>query len=132
MALNSLAYVALAASAVLLVPAARGWLRVAIFLAVNLVFAWSYWGIAVTPVAVSYCLAGYLCAQLVRRRGPVAVAVSLAGLTAAFVLLRVHPIARIAAPTAPTAVNIIGFAGLSFLYFKMVHVVVDAASGSIE
>ena len=132
MALNSFAYLALAGSAVLLVPAARGWLRVAIFLALNLGFAWSYWGVAITPVAVSFCLAGYLCAQLARRRGPIAVAASLAGLTAAFVFLRVHPFAGATAQTVPTAARIIGFAGLSFLYFKMVHVIVDAASGSIE
>jgi D-alanyl-lipoteichoic acid acyltransferase DltB (MBOAT superfamily) len=129
MALNSFAYFLHATLAVLLIPITRGWLRVTLFLSLNLAFVWTYWGGA-TPVALAYCLAGYLCAWLVRGRGTAALAASVTALTAAFIYLRGYAGVNVA--DVPTASSGLAFAGLSFLFFKMVHVVVDAASGSVE
>jgi D-alanyl-lipoteichoic acid acyltransferase DltB (MBOAT superfamily) len=132
MALNSWAFLLLATSAILLVPVARGGLRTALFLAINLTFVWTYWGVVAMPVGLAFCLAGYACARLVGGRGTAALVVSLVVLTTAFVFLRGYTIGGPSAPAEPAAAGIIAFAGLSFLFFKMIHVVVDAASGSIE
>lgn len=121
----------LAACAVLLVPIVRGWPRAALFMMLSLAFGWSYWG-AATPVAVSFCLAGYLCARLVRGRRSLVLAASLTALTAVFIYLRGYTLGGAAPPLVPGPAGFIAFAGLSFLFFKMVHVMVDAASGSIE
>ena len=131
MALNSMAFFVLAACAVLLLPAARGWPRVALFLTLNFVFVWSYWGALATPVALAFCLAGYASARLVRGRGPVALVLSLLALTTAFVYLRGYTFGDAVAAGPPRAAGVIAFAGLSFLFFKMVHVVVDAAAGTV-
>lgn len=129
MALNTWQFFLLAICAVLVIPVARGWFRVAVFLALNGAFVWSYWGLAATPVAVGYCLTGYVCARLARGRGTGALVASLTLLTAIFVYLRGYT----SGPSvAPGAAGLVAVAGLSFLFFKMIHVVVDTASGSIE
>ena len=132
MALNSWQFLLLATCAILLVPVARGWLRTAVFLAINLTFIWTYWGVAAMPVGLTFCLAGYAGARLVRERGTPWLVASLVVLTTAFVYLRGYTIGGPSAPAGSVSAGIIAFAGLSFLFFKMIHVVVDAASGSIE
>ncbi len=131
MALNSWQFLVLAATAVMMVPVTQGWLRTTLFLAINLAFVWSYWGAVGMPVGLAFCLAGYTCARLVQTRGTTALVASLIVLTAAFVYLRGYTMGASAAPSSTTA-SFIAIAGLSFLFFKMVHVVVDMAGGSIE
>jgi D-alanyl-lipoteichoic acid acyltransferase DltB (MBOAT superfamily) len=133
MALNSAAFLLLATCAVLLLPALRGWQRAALFLVLNLVFATSQWGFGALPVAMAFCLAGYICARLVRDRGAAVLASCLAILVAAFVYLRGYTSAGFLTATHQEAgVALVAFAGLSFLFFRIVHVVVDNASGTIE
>jgi D-alanyl-lipoteichoic acid acyltransferase DltB (MBOAT superfamily) len=110
----------------------RGRLRTAVFLALNFVFVWSYRGAAAMPVGLAFCLAGYAAARIVSGRRPAYLVGSLAVLTASFIYLRGYTIGGSAAPDQPAAAGIIAIAGLSFLFFKMIHVVVDAASGSIS
>jgi D-alanyl-lipoteichoic acid acyltransferase DltB (MBOAT superfamily) len=128
MALNSWTFLILATIAILIVPVTRGVVRTAGFLALNLGFVWSYWGPLATPVALAFCLSGLAGARLVRGRGTGALTVTLAVLTGAFVYLRGY---TLGGPASSTNAGIIAFAGLSFLFFKMVHVVVDSASGAI-
>ncbi len=132
MALNSWQFFLLAVTAVLVIPIARGWLRTAVFLGVNLIFVWSYWGPSAMPIGLAFCLAGYVSARLAQRYGMGVLVTSLVVLTALFVYLRGYSLGGAAAPAAPTGVGLINIAGLSFLFFKMIHVVVDAAGGSIE
>ncbi|HYN08782.1 MAG TPA: MBOAT family O-acyltransferase [Vicinamibacterales bacterium] len=132
MPLNSWEFLGLAACAVVAVPMTRGWLRTAIFLALNLAFVWSYWGPAAMPVGLAFCLAGYAAARFVRGRGTGVLVASLVILTAAFAYLRGYTLGGPSAPAGSTSAGIIAIAGLSFLFFKMIHVIVDAASGSIE
>jgi D-alanyl-lipoteichoic acid acyltransferase DltB (MBOAT superfamily) len=131
MALNSWNFLILATSAVLFVPAAKGTFRTALFLTLNLVFVWSYWGAAAMPVGLAFCLAGYASARVVRGRSPAVLISCLIVLTAAFVYLRGYTLGGASAPAQPASAGIVAIAGLSFLFFKMIHVVVDAASGSI-
>ncbi len=132
MALNSWQFIVLATCGVLLIPVVKGPLRTALFLALNFIFVWSYWGAAAMPVGLAFCLAGFAAATFVRGRGTAALVTSLVVLTAAFVYLRGYTLGGASAPAHPTSVGIVAIAGLSFLFFKMIHVVVDAASGSIE
>ena len=53
-------------------------------------------------------------------------------LTGAFLYLRGYTLGGPAAPAGSATAGIIAFAGLSFLFFKMVHVVVDSWSGTID
>ena len=131
MALNSSAFLLLAVTAILVLPSVRGTLRTVAFLALNLVFVWSYWSVQAMPVALAFCLSGFVCARLVRGRGTGALVAGLAVLTGAFVYLRGYTLGGAAGTDAATT-GIIAFAGLSFLFFKMVHVVVDSSSGSID
>jgi|RhiMethySRZTD1v2_1073278.scaffolds.fasta_scaffold25272_3 D-alanyl-lipoteichoic acid acyltransferase DltB (MBOAT superfamily) len=132
MPLNSLPFLLLAVCAVFVVPVARGWLRTTIFLAINLTFVVSYWGLGGLPVGLTFCLAGFLCARLVRGRSTAALVVSVVILTAMFIYLRGYAGGGASAPTRLSAAGIFAIAGLSFLFFKMLHVVVDASSGTIE
>lgn len=130
MALNSLEFLATAFAAVLLLPLLRhGW-RVAVFLAVNLVFAFSYWGPTALPLGLGYVLLGYVLAKCVRGRGSWALALSLAALAAPLIFLRG------AGPDPDEErlafATLVAFAGLSFLFFKMAHVVIDSAGGAID
>jgi D-alanyl-lipoteichoic acid acyltransferase DltB (MBOAT superfamily) len=131
MALNSWEFAALALLAVLTVPVLSGPLRTGVFLAINLAFVWSYWGPAAMPVGLGFCLAGYAAARLVAGRSTGWLVACLVVLTAAFVYLRGYTLGGSAAPAAPTPVGIVAIVGLSFLFFKMVHVVVDVAGGAI-
>jgi D-alanyl-lipoteichoic acid acyltransferase DltB (MBOAT superfamily) len=132
MPLNSWQFLLLAACAVFVVPIARGSVRTVAFLAINLTFVLSYWGLAAMPIALAFCLGGFGCARLVRGRGAVALFGSLICLTALFVYLRGYTLGEATAPMRLTSGGIVAIAGLSFLFFKMIHVVVDAASDSIE
>ena len=132
MALNSWPFAALAVLAVLIVPVVSGLARTAAFLTINVVFVWSYWGPRGMVVGLAFCLAGYLAVRLVRERPWGVLASCLVVLTAAFLYLRGYTFGGTAAPDAPTAAGVVAIAGLSFLFFKMVHVVVDVAGGAIE
>jgi membrane protein involved in D-alanine export len=132
MALNSWAFLLLAVCAVILVPVARGRMRDATFLTLNLAFAWSYWGAVAMPVALAFCALGWVCARLAARRGRWPLAASLVLLTVLFAVLRGYTFGAAAGRTNGSIVSsIVAFAGLSFLFFKMIHVVVDAASDAM-
>lgn len=130
MALNSLEFLATALAAALLLPLLRhGW-RVGLFLALNLLFAFSYWGVQALPAGLGYVLTGYALAKFVKGRGTGALVLSLAVLAAPLIFLRGGPVD----PGADflTFSTLVAFAGLSFLFFKMAHVVIDSAGGAIE
>lgn len=131
MALNSWLFLILAAGAVVVLPQLAGRPRVAAALAVNAIFAWSCWGMPAMPIALGYILAGYVCARVVRGRGTAALVVGLVPLVCAFIYLRGYRLDAWTGASA-SAPALMAFTGLSFLFFKMVHVVVDASSGSLD
>jgi D-alanyl-lipoteichoic acid acyltransferase DltB (MBOAT superfamily) len=130
-ALNHWLFFLLAACATLLVPRLEGQLRTAGFLGINAVFVWSYWGLSATPVALGLCLVGYACARFVPERGTRGLLVCLILLTGLFAYLRGYSLSGLVSTQASPAAGAMAFAGISFLFFKIAHVVVDAASGSL-
>ncbi len=132
MPLNSWQFVLLATTAVLFVPFVHGTLRVAAFLFLNAIFAWSLWGAGGIPVALTYCLAGYGSALVVRGRGTPWLVAVVAALTAAFVYLAGYQMGGRTGGSIDGIASVTAFAGLSFMFFKIVHVVVDSAAGSME
>jgi alginate O-acetyltransferase complex protein AlgI len=130
-ALNSWQFLLFASAAVLIVPIFTGGARAVVFLAFNAVFIWSYWGPESLPYAVGYGLTGYLAARLVQGRGTVVLVASVALLSIAFVYMRGYQLGGQADAGGPGTANALAFVGLSFLFFKMIHVVVDSWSGTI-
>jgi D-alanyl-lipoteichoic acid acyltransferase DltB (MBOAT superfamily) len=129
--LNSWQFLALSGTAALLIPAAPPAFRGPLFLVVNATFALSYWGLSTAPIAIAFCLAGYVCARLVAGRGAGALAVAVTALTVAFAVLRGYSLDGFRATSPPASGGVLAFAGLSFLFFKMTHVVVDTAAGTM-
>ena len=105
MALNSWQFFLLAVTAVLVIPMARGWLRAAVFLGLNLIFVWSYWGGAALPIGLAFCFAGYVSARLAQRYGMGVLVTSLVVLTVLFVYLRGYSLGGAEAPAAPTVIR---------------------------
>ena len=58
MPLNSWKFFLLASLGVLILPAARGWRRTGVFLALNLAFASSYWSPPAMAIGIGFCLFG--------------------------------------------------------------------------
>jgi D-alanyl-lipoteichoic acid acyltransferase DltB (MBOAT superfamily) len=131
MALNSWAFLLLAGLAVFFLPLTRGSVKAGLFLTLNVVFVTSYWPPAGIAIAVGFCTLGYLCARWVRIRGTGSLAASIMALTVLFIYIRGFRATGLALGSATTPA-LIGIAGLSFLFFKVIHVVIDSASGTIE
>jgi D-alanyl-lipoteichoic acid acyltransferase DltB (MBOAT superfamily) len=129
--LNSWQFLALASTAAVLIPAVGPTVRGPLFLVANATFALSYWGLSTAPVALAFCLAGYACARLVANRGSAALGLAVTGLTLAFVVLRGYTLDGFRPGSAPATGGALAFAGLSFLFFRMTHVVIDTAAGAM-
>lgn len=129
MSLLSLEFLALALATALALAVLRGPLRAAAFFAANAWFASSHLdgtGIVFTAL---FCLAGFGAAQLVARRPrltPYAVAV----LVAVFLYARRYTFVELLVPER-FLTTALSTAGLSFLLFKILHVVIDSASGRL-
>jgi len=130
MPLSSWPFVLLASTAILTLPAASGRLRSVLFMLLNSAFVWTYWGAAAAPQAIGFLLLGYVTARFVAGRGATVLALALTLLTAVFGYLRGYPAGFIDAPRS-NAAGLVAIAGLSFLFFKMAHVVIDASGGAI-
>jgi D-alanyl-lipoteichoic acid acyltransferase DltB (MBOAT superfamily) len=129
MELSSPLFLALVVCAVLVMPALPDQWKGALFLALNVTFVASYWRWPGLLVGLAFCLAGYIAARSVRNRGALALGLAIGTLTAGFVVLRPRSLDGSGdAHVAGLAV----LAGLSFLFFRMLHVVVDSSSGILK
>ena len=123
----TLEFIALAAAMVLWLRITHGWLRLLGFLAGCLTFAASY----LTPIgALStgiFVAMGYGLARLVKSHPEMTVG-AIATMVGSFVYLRGYDFLL---PLLPEGIwgELIATAGLSYLLFKMLHVIVDSASG---
>lgn len=129
MKLLSIEFVALAVALIFWVRFVRGPLRLAGFLLGSAGYAASF----LTPVGrlttAGFLLAGYALA-LSARRWPRSTAPAVAALVASFAVLRGYGVVLALLPEGLWSTEL-ATAGLSYLLFKIVHVVVDAAGGRL-
>lgn len=131
LSLLSPGFLGLAFAAIVLLPVLRGSARQIAFIAINLAFIWGVLlGPASTVIVLFFSLLGYGLVQvaLARRRTSLVVALTLyVGL---FVYLQRYDFLYVVLPDAALP-RLLSTIGLSFLFFKIVHVVVDAYGGAL-
>lgn len=130
MHLLSFEFGALAMATIVWMRSVRGEARAFGFAVASAWFAVSFLGFDGLLVAIAFCLTGYAAALLARWNGR-AGAYAIAVLTALFVYLQRYVFLGALLPDTWLA-RLPAVAGLSFLFFKMVHVAVDYGSGSIR
>jgi alginate O-acetyltransferase complex protein AlgI len=129
--LLSPAFLGLALAAVILLSVLRGTARQLAFLALNLVFVW---GLLLGPVGalstLLFALLGYALVQLAIHKRRAGLILGLVLYVAVFIYLRRYDFLEWVLPESllPRALSTIG---LSFLFFKIVHVMVDAYSKTL-
>ena len=129
--LASLPFLTLAVLAVLLLAVLRGQVRQFVFLSVNLVILSSlFLGPAGALSIVAYCILGFLLTLLVRRWERFGLVVAIVAYVVLFVYMRRYDFLGWFLP-ASFLTTIFRVAGLSFLFFKVVHVMVDARSETL-
>jgi membrane protein involved in D-alanine export len=129
--LLSPAFFGLALSAIILLSVLRGVARQLAFLALNLVFVW---GLLLGPVGalstLFFALLGYGLVQLAILKRRAGLTLGLLLYVALFVYLRRYDFLHWVLPERllPRALSTVG---LSFLFFKVIHVMVDAYSKTL-
>lgn len=131
MELLSIQFFLLCLAAITILPALRGTARWVAFLVLNVWFVWSYVGPEGFVVVGVLCLLGYAFACWARTGGRVATITGIATLTLAFVFVRRYSLLELAVPES-WFLNMAVPAGLSFLFFKIIHVVVDSSGDACK
>jgi alginate O-acetyltransferase complex protein AlgI len=107
----------------------RGALRMAGFLAASGYFAYTYLGVRGLAFTLAFCLAGFAGVFFVRRY-PKRLWLAVTTLTLAFVYARNYSFLGLVLPEG-LRTSVLATAGLSFLFFKILHVVIDTAGGTV-
>ncbi len=129
MSLLSLPFILLSLATALFMWSTRGRLRLFGFLAASAFYAYSYLGPVGLVSTMTFCAAGFGCVLFVRRY-PNRVWLAAAALTVCFVYAHNYSFLRFILP-GELRTTILATAGLSFLFFKILHVVIDTASGTV-
>lgn len=130
MPLLSVQFLGFAFAAILASLLTRGALRSAVFLAASLYFAATYVPPAGLASTLLFCLAGYVSARMVLAGWRRAAWAGPALITVAFVYMRGYGVIDALLPR-PLAARALATAGLSFLFFKVLHVLIDARAGTL-
>jgi D-alanyl-lipoteichoic acid acyltransferase DltB (MBOAT superfamily) len=130
MLLSSYTFFAFAAFAIAALTLTRGPLRAAIFLALNAAFAWTHLDTA-GAISVGVLVFGaWLAARALPSAPSWATGGAVAIFVAAFVWLRDYPFLAWILPEGLRAHGLFP-AGGSFLFFRLLHVVIDAGAGRL-
>ena len=130
-ALLSPSFLAIALAAIVLLSSLRGGWRQIAFLGLNLVFVWGFLlGRAGALSTLLFALLGYALVKLSLARGRRALVIGVTVLVVLFVYMRGYSFLDWVLPTS-FAVRVLSTIGLSFLFFKIVHVMVDAYAGTL-
>jgi alginate O-acetyltransferase complex protein AlgI len=119
----------LAGAAVFNAVAARWW-REAVWLVLNLAFVWSFSG-AILPLLplAGFLAVGYLCIGAARSGSRIAAPLAIVAVLALFIWLKRYsfiPPALLLPPGIAMTV------GLSYIFFRVMHLVIDAGQGAEE
>jgi alginate O-acetyltransferase complex protein AlgI len=127
--LLSLTFILLSLTTALLMWSTRGPLRVLVFLVASWYYAYTYLGLFGLATTMALCLTGFGCAVFVHRY-PKRLWLAVTALTLFFVYARNYSFLRLVLPD-DFRTTLLATAGLSFLFFKILHVVIDAAGGTL-
>jgi membrane protein involved in D-alanine export len=123
-------FLCLAVAAIVLVPLLAGLPRQAAFLAINLAFVYTVLGPAGFAVTVGFCGLGYVLIGLHRARPRLDPLVTLPILVLVFAYLRNYEMLRPVIPQS-LAAALPQMIGLSFILFRIIHILVDLRGGAI-
>lgn len=124
-------FLGLATAAVLLLGLTRGRLREIVFLGLNLVFLGRYLlGWKGTGTVVVFALIGFALIQGIRRGVPKVMGIGAAGLVALFVYMQDYEFLHFVLPEAVSTRAFVTV-GLSFLFFKILHCMIEANSETL-
>ena len=129
--LLSPATIAIIATAALLLTVLRGTARIAAFIALNLVFLlFCVLGLSGTLTTLAFAGLGYLLIRFLRNAPTGAYVAGVAAFVLLFIYMKRYTFLEALLPgTALTSV--LSTVGLSFLFFKILHVLIDARSGTL-
>lgn len=130
MPLISLRFFALALTAILCSALVPGRARAIIFFFLNLIFVYSYLTPAGMASTIAFCGAGYVFIRLALAGKRWALPLGLFVLVVAFVYMRNYAFLGVILPKW-ILTNLLATVGLSFLLFKILHVLIDANAGVI-
>jgi alginate O-acetyltransferase complex protein AlgI len=129
--LLSVQFLALSLVAVLLLTVLSGLSRQIVFLTINVLFLW---GLLLGPEGaastVLFCLLGYLLTWLILRYSRAGFWVALSVYVGLFVYMRRYDFLAWVVPSQ-FLTQALSTIGLSFLFFKVVHVMIEARSGTL-
>ncbi len=129
--LLSLEFLSFSAVSVIMLTLLGGAVRQAVFFAVNLLFVWHLLGPLGTLSTLAFCVLGYAMTLAHLRWPSLRLAVSLTAFVALFVYMRNYQLLEWVFPP-DLLTSALRTVGLSFLFFKIIHVLVDARSGTLR
>jgi alginate O-acetyltransferase complex protein AlgI len=124
-------FLALSLTAIILVGILSGVVRHIAFLIVNIIFVW---GLLLGPYAalttIAFCILGYILTRLIQWRPCWGFRFSLIVYVLLFIYMRNYDFLRWLLPKG-ALIYTLSTVGLSFLFFKVVHVMIEAQSGTL-
>jgi alginate O-acetyltransferase complex protein AlgI len=129
-------FLLLAMLAIVLLTSLRGLARHAAFGFANLAFLALLLrptgprGIIAVAIPVAFCLLGYALTHVTIRRPRLGLRLGIAAVLVLFVYLRNYGFLEYVLP-GTVLLNAVSTVGLSFLFFRVIHVLIDAASGTL-
>ena len=116
---------------VVLISVLGGSARQAAFLAANLIFVWLVLGFEGTLSTLAFCLLGYALIQVHLRRPNLGLFFTLSAFVALFAYMRNYEMLQWFLPD-DVLTNALRTIGLSFILFRIIHVLIDARSGTLR
>ena len=129
--LLSLKFLSFAALSVVLVSVLTGAARQMVFLAANAAFIWYLLGPLGTLSTVSFCLLGYVLTIMHLRWQRLRIYHTLPVFIALFIYMRNYEMLHWVLPES-VLTSVLSTVGLSFMFFKIIHVLIDAKSNTLR
>ena len=123
-------FLAIAAAAIASLALLRGAARALAFFLLNLLFAWRFLGPVGALSTLAFCALGWALVRAALAGSRVGLGALLALPIAAFVYMRQYELLTLVLPDS-LETRLLATAGLSFLLFKILHVLIEARSGTL-
>jgi len=127
----SIEFFAFAVTSIFLISALGGSTRQAVFLAVNVAFVWLVVGFQGTLSTLAFCVLGYALIQAHLRWPNLRLYLTLPAGVALFAYMRNYEMLQWFLPD-DVLTNALRTIGLSFILFRIIHVLIDARSGTLR